>query len=420
MKIKNSKIENYILHLDGDGFFAACEISLNHKLKGKPIVTGFERGIATAMSQEAKNLGVSRGMPIFQIKKLFPKVIIVNSNYHSYGMFAQRMFNIVRRYTPLVEEYSIDECFADLSNLPDPIKTARMIKVDLKRELGIIFSVGLGPTKVIAKVASKWNKPDGFTVIKAEDIRNFLKDLPVGKVWGIGPATSIHLQKLGINTALELIDRPKEWVRDNLSKPELERWFELHGESIYRVHAELDDEQASIQTTRTFPKTKNKEIIFSELSKNIEDACSRARQHKLKSRKVYLFLKTQEFRYKRAKVPLLGPTNSPTTVLKAIRASFNSLYDSDVEYRSSGITLSGLIPQAIIQRTLFEEGSACPPGPAGGVKNDKKGEIFEVVDKLEKRFGTHIVQLGSSLNASKKRGVHAERQLWIPCMGEVV
>lgn len=409
MKLKTKK-QKWILHLDGDGFFVACEVSLNHKLKGKPIVTGFERGIATALSQEAKNLGVSRGMPIFQIKKFFPKVIIVNSNYHSYSMFAQRMFNIVRRYTPLVEEYSIDECFADLSNLSDPIKTAKMIKEALKRELGIIYSVGLGPTKVIAKVASKWNKPDGFTVIKLDNIRNFLKELQIGKVWGIGPATSIHLQKLGIKTALELITKPEDWARNNLTKPEFERWLELRGKNVYAVQAELDNEQSSIQTTRTFPKTNNKEIIFSELSKNTENACARARQQKLKSRKVLIFLKTQEFRYKRAEVPLLSPTNSPTTVLKAIRGSLNSLYDPDVVYRSSGIILSGLTTSENIQNDLF--------GEVG--KNDKNDEIFDVVDKLEKKFGTHVVQLGSSLNASKKRMIHAERQLWIPRMGEVV
>jgi DNA polymerase-4/DNA polymerase V len=405
-----SKKPKIILHLDGDSFFVACEVSLNPKLKNKPVITGFERGIATAMSQEAKKLGISRGMPVFKIKKLYPKVIIVNSNYHSYEMFSQRAFNIVRRYTPFVEEYSIDECFADLSNLSNPVKIAGEIKADLKRELGIIFSVGLGPTKVIAKVASKWNKPDRFTVIEPKDIPKFLKDLPMGKVWGIGPATSIHLQKLGIKTALELIERPEEWARDNLSKPELERWFELRGESVYKIHTEPNDNQASIQTTRTFPKTKNKEMIFSELSKNIEDACSRMRQQKLKSKKVYLFLKTQEFRYKRAEMSLLSPTDSPTTVLNAIRGSFNFLYDPSIEYRSSGITLSELTPSRNTQNDLFGE----------VVKNDKKNELFKVVDKLEKRFGNNIIQLSSSLNASKKRGLHAERRLWIPCMGEVV
>ncbi len=400
----------HILHLDGDGFFAACEVSLNINLKGKPVVTGVERGIATAMSQEAKNLGISRGMPIFQIKKLYPTAIVVNSNYQNYGMFAERMFNIVRRHTPLVEEYSIDECFADLSDVSDPVETARTIKDELKRELGITFSAGLGPTKVIAKVASKWNKPDGFTVINPNDIENFLKDLQVGKVWGIGPATSIHLQKLGVKTALDLISRPKIWVMEHLSKPELERWYELRGEAVYKVRAELGDDQSSIQKTRTFSKTKNKELILSELSKNVEDACSKARRHKLKSKKIYLFLKTQTFRYKRAEVPLQSPTNSPTSVLRAIRSSFNSLFEHEVEYRATGITLAGLTPSLSTQNDLFGE----------VVKNDKKNEIFEVVDNLERKFGSHIVHLGSSLNASKRRGVKANRRLWIPDMGEVV
>jgi DNA polymerase-4 len=399
-----------ILHLDGDGFFAACEESLDISLKGKAVVTGAERGMATAMNQEAKKLGIHRAMPIFQIRRDFPNVVVVNSNYYTYGMFAQRMYNIVRRYTPLVEEYSIDECFADLTNLPDPEKTAREMKETLKRELGVTFSMGLAPTKVIAKIASKYNKPDGFTVISTRDINKFLEDLPVGKVWGIGPSTSAHLQKFGINTALELINRPKDWVMDNLSKPELERWFELRGESVYKVHAELGDDQASIQKTRSFSKSKNKENILSELSKNVEDACTKARQHNLKSRKIYLFLKTQEFRYKRAEVPLTSPTNSPTTVLKAIRGMFNSLFEQGVEYRSTGVILSGLTTSEVVQNDLFGE----------VVKNDKKNEIFDVVDKLERRYGSHIVLLGSSLNASNRRNVKANRRLWIPCMGEVV
>src|SRR6185369_6203305 len=101
-----------ILHIDGDYFFASCEISLNPSLRGKPVVTGQERGIATSMSPEAKALGVHRGMPVFKIRKEFPQVIITTSNYKNYGIFAQRMYDIVRRYSPLVEEYSIDECFA--------------------------------------------------------------------------------------------------------------------------------------------------------------------------------------------------------------------------------------------------------------------------------------------------------------------
>src|SRR3989344_9097712 len=112
-----NKMSKAILHVDGDSFFASCESSLNPRLLGLPIVTGHERGIATSMSKEAKALGISRGMPIYQIKKQFPQVVITHSDYSSYEIFSQRMCNIVRRFTSEVEEYSIDECFADVTGV---------------------------------------------------------------------------------------------------------------------------------------------------------------------------------------------------------------------------------------------------------------------------------------------------------------
>ncbi|MDB5194097.1 MAG: polymerase [Parcubacteria group bacterium] len=398
-----------ILHLDGDGFFAACEISLNPKLKGKAVVTGQERGIATAMSREAKALGVHRGMPIYMVKKLYPEAVVVNSNYHSYGMFAQRMYDIVRRYTPLVEEYSIDECFADISDLPDPVRAAENIKKELKRELGITFSLGIGPTKVIAKVASKWNKPDGFTVIQPDEIENFLKDLHIGKVWGIGPATSTHLQRLGIQTALDFTQRDERWVRENLPKPEHFLWHELRGHSVYRVHHEPDDDYGSIQQTRTFTPSTKLDFLFSELSKNVEGACMKARRHELSTRRVYYFLKTQEFRYHRFEVPLTVPTNDPSVILNEIRATVDRVYKQGFEYRATGVTLSELVPESVAQNDLFGE----------VVKNDKKREVWKISDLIDRRYGTHTMILASSLRAREKRRTRPARRLWIPSMGEV-
>src|SRR3954470_12144212 len=146
----DTSMAKIILHLDGDGFFASCEVALNPKLKGLPVVTGQERGIATAMTPEAKALGIHRGMPVFQIRKLYPEAIVVQSNYHNYGIFAQRMYDIVRRFTDRVEEYSIDECFADITGLERHERgqevtyeqIARSIKDTLYRELGMTFSVG--------------------------------------------------------------------------------------------------------------------------------------------------------------------------------------------------------------------------------------------------------------------------------------
>src|SRR5215471_3252688 len=149
-----------ILHIDGDAFFASCEQSRAPELRGKPVVTGKERGIAASMSYEAKAKGVTRGMRLYEVKKLCPDAVILPSDYETYSLLSQRMFAIVRRYTPDVEEYSIDECFADLTGLRRPLRMsyqdmALRIKKDLDTELGFTFSVGLAPNKVVAKIGGR-------------------------------------------------------------------------------------------------------------------------------------------------------------------------------------------------------------------------------------------------------------------------
>src|SRR5262245_46452048 len=137
-----------MVHIDGDAFFASCEQSRDPRLKGKPVITGKERGIASSMSYEAKACGVTRGMRLFDIKRLCPEAIILPSDYETYSLLSKRFFTIVRRYTPDVEEYSIDECFADLTGLRRPLRMsyeriAESIKRELDTELGFTFSVGL-------------------------------------------------------------------------------------------------------------------------------------------------------------------------------------------------------------------------------------------------------------------------------------
>src|SRR5688572_18985214 len=188
------------LHINGDAFFASCEQSRDPQLQGKPVVTGKERGIAASMSYEAKALGITRGMRLFEIKRLCPEAVILPSDYETYSLLSKRFFTIVRRYTPEVEEYSIDECFADLTGLRRPLRLsyedmAGKLKHELDTELGFTFSVGLAPNKVLSKVASKWQKPSGLTVIPGRDIPRFLRVLPVNAVWGIGSNTAALLQK---------------------------------------------------------------------------------------------------------------------------------------------------------------------------------------------------------------------------------
>src|SRR5262245_63328891 len=145
-----------ILHIDGDAFFASCEQSRNLPLQGKPVITGKERGIAASMSYEAKARGVMRGMRLFEVQRLCPDAVILPSDYETYSLLSVRLFAIVRRYTPEVEESSIDECFADLTGLRRPLRMsylqiAEQIKKDLDSELGFTFSLGIVPNKVVSK-----------------------------------------------------------------------------------------------------------------------------------------------------------------------------------------------------------------------------------------------------------------------------
>ncbi len=388
-----------ILHVDGDAFFASCEMAQDPSLKGKPVVVGKDRGIATAVSYEAKKRGVQRGMTMWQVKEVCPDVIIKFSSYDLYAMYAQKMYNIVRHYTPDVEEYSIDECFADLTGLRTKFRMpyeeiAKKIKHELQSSLGMTFSVGLGPTKVIAKVASKYNKPDGFTVIKAKDIHTFLKDIPVGAVWGIGPNTSAYLQKLGVKTALQFAEKSQAWVQEHVAKPYQELWHELRGTSLYAVHPGGQHEYKSIMKTRTFsPPSSQKEFVFSQISKNVERICNKLRAHGMYAKEISGYLKTQEFSYKGFELRLSHAAATPEVILKHIRPHFERVFRKDTLYRATGIIARGLVNETGIQQDLF-----------GAVfENKSVTALYHSIDRLKDKYkDSNLVFLGSSMRAVKK------------------
>lgn len=395
-----------ILHMDGDAFFVAVEIAKNPKLKGLPVVTGEEKGIVTALSYEAKALGVTRGLPIFMLKKNFPKVIIMPGDYRSYAEYSLKMFNIVRRYADDVEEYSIDECFADLTGLDRPLKMsyeeiALKIKKEINEELGLSISIGLANTKVLAKLASKWKKPNGFTVIEQGKQNDFLLNTSIEKIWGIGRQTTEFLRKKGIRNALDFSSKKVEWIRDNLSEPYEVIWNELNGISLMNINSKPKLEYSSIQKTRSFhPFTKDKTFLISQLSKHVEDACAKARHYDLVPKEIYFFLKTRDFVYKSKKVPLTVRSNTPEIIMSLILKYFDEIYDSRVMYRTTGITLSGLTPGESKQSDLF-----------GGVDRANKFElIHKQIDLLENKYGKRIVHLASTHKALKgdKKGTDVD------------
>ncbi len=192
-----------------------------------------------------------------------PGLIVLPSDYETYSLFSRRMFAVMRRFTPDVEEYSIDEAFSDITGMRRALRSsyediALRMKKEIERELGITVSVGLSITKVLAKVASKYQKPAGMTVIKGRDIAGYLNDLPVEKIWGIGPATTHYLGKLGIHTALAFARLPEKTVRQKFTKPGVEIWQELRGDSVYPV---ISDEKAF-----TPPSAKPERLLLRRLT----------------------------------------------------------------------------------------------------------------------------------------------------------
>ncbi len=389
-----------LLHMDGDAFFVGVEIAKNPRLKGLPVVTGEERGIVSALSYEAKALGITRGMPIFTVRKRFPKVIILPGDYTAYLNYSDAMFAIVRRYADDVEEYSIDECFADLTGLDRTLKMsyrqiAERIKHEIQQELGFTVSIGIAPTKVLAKVASKWVKPNGLTIIEESTISEFLTTFPIEKIWGIGYRTTAYLKSKGIVSAQDFARQSIEWVTRNLSINYVHIWQELHGERVLEIDPKLKTTYSSIQKTRSFnPNTNDKAFLLSELSKHAEDACVKARHYNLVAAKIVFFLKTAEFRYMTATIILPAPTNIPEMILPFVREKFDDVYKKGVLYRTTGIMLLNITRHHARQQDLF--------GTTDRI--DRFESIHRQIDLLEQKFSKRVVYL-----ASTKQALEGER-----------
>jgi DNA polymerase-4/DNA polymerase V len=381
-----------ILHIDGDAFFTSCEEALHPELRGKPIIAGGERGIVACASYAAKKRGVKRGVPLHEAKKMCPELIVLPSDYETYSLFSRRMFNVIRRYTPQVEEYSIDEAFADITGMRRALRSsyetiAAQIQNEIARELGITVSVGLSVTKVLAKIGSKNQKPSGLTLISGRVIAKYLEPLPVEKVWGIGPATTSYLNKMGVKTALEFARLPEEIIRKRLTKPGIEIWQELRGESVYPVRSQEKSVYASISKTKTFsPPSRDADYLFAHLMRNLESACLKARHYHLTAKRIAAFLKRNDFSYSGREIRLNRPSVYPMELSVELRKLFVDMYCSDDLYRATGIVLMELSRESNIQYDLFEE----------PVKAERVNDLYKVVDEINAKFGKHSLHLGAS------------------------
>ena len=387
-----------LLHVDADGFFAGVEQALNPALRGKPVVTGAERGIIAAASYEAKALGIKRGLQLHEAKKLCPDLVILPSDYEAYSLYSQRMFEILRRFTPLVEEYSIDEAFADLSGCGDvlacPLESvAAQLRNAVSAEMGLTVSVGISLTKTLSKLCSKFRKPNGQTILRREHVPLMLKRTPIAKVWGIGPASAAKLESKGIATAYDFTRMDESALLRLLHKPGHETWRELQGQRVFPVDLEAKRSYDSMMKGHTFsPPSDNPLLVFSEALRNMTHGMAKLRRHAHLAKEIGLSLRLKDYTGQTACMPLPSPTSHDCEAAPLLRALFDALFAPGQLYRSTLVWFGGLVSERNRQLDLFEETP----------QRHDYGRLDAAVDRINRRYGQNAVAPAALLDGRLK------------------
>ena len=249
-----SSASRAIIHLDMDCFYAAIEVRDRPSLRCKPVGVGGardRRGVLTTCNYEARAFGIRSAMPTFMALQRCPNLIVLPTRFDVYRKEAGIVREIMHRFTPLVETLSLDEAYLDVTaNARPPGRLAREVRDTIFKETKLTGSAGVGPNKLIAKIASEINKPNGQYEVKPEKISEFMQPLPVRKLWGIGAVTEEKLAREGINTCGEM---------QRLSRPELHELFGKFGSELYDLCRGIDDrpvepnrERKSLSTEETF------------------------------------------------------------------------------------------------------------------------------------------------------------------------
>ncbi len=376
--------------VDCNNFFVGCEMLLNPDLIGKPVcVLSNNDGCVISRSNEAKKLGVKMCSPYFMAKREFPEVIYLSSNMSFYLGISKRIMQMLYDYTPVIEIYSIDEAFLDLTGMAKIFKMSYeelilKIKTDIKDKIGIDVSVGLANSKILAKIATdKAKKANGVYRIKYENIENELINISVQDVWSVGRNTTSCLKRYGIFSALDVLSKSDDFYKKIMGKRGLELKYELSGENVLSVVCKVLPPK-SLQKTSSFPEFSSDKIyIKSTLNYHLHNICSKLRRLGLKANVVCVMLRTKDFRVFVERIFLLKPLNSEYFLAKEVEKLFNKIYEKDIIYRSSGIFVEDLKAASPNQLDIFEN------------KTEKKAQQISLVwDRIEKKYGKGLLSIG--------------------------
>ena len=387
---------------DLDNCYVSCERVFRPDLKGVPVVVlSNNDGCVVARSNEAKAMGVKEGMPYFQLAQLFPnnKIAVFSSNYELYGELTGRVVSIISKETPAYFRYSIDECFMYLDDIELDMlqKWGENLYKRVKREVGMPISIGLAPTKTLAKIASKLAKKyevyKHCCMIDTDYKREkALEWCPIEDVWGIGRRFAAKLQSLGIKTALDFANHHKDWVRLTFNNINIVRtWQELNGEDA--VPNEELAKKKSICTSRSFNgMISDIEGLKTQVSNYAARCAEKLRQQNTVASIVGVFLHTNAFREDLAQYwnfqerPLITPSSSTITIVQAALDVLQSIYHPGYQYKKAGVIVMGIGPDSPIQQDLFD---------INAEQFQKMRRLDEVVDRINRMQGSETIVLGS-------------------------
>lgn len=352
-------MQKKIIHLDMDAFYASVEMLDDPLLRGKAVIVGgdLNRGVVSAASYEARKYGVHSALAIVTAKKLCPHGIFIRPRLHRYREVSQQIMQIFSSFTPLVEPLSLDEAFLDVTGseklFGDASYIAQVIRQSVAQQTGLTVSAGLASSKLVAKIASDMDKPDGLTIVPFGKEREFLAPLPISKLWGVGKVTQKELFKLGVKTIGDLAQ---------VSNEILKMKFGQHGNHLHRSSLAIDDREVipesavkSIGHEETFASDL---VVTDVISKELLDisvrVARRLRNHGLKARTVMLKVKYYDFMQVTRSVTLKEATDDSHTIYAESKKLLGQTQAGKKPVRMVGITTANFIDALQpVQASLF-------------------------------------------------------------------
>ncbi|MGH9967589.1 MAG: DUF4113 domain-containing protein [Pyrinomonadaceae bacterium] len=393
---------NAVAHIDCDAFYASCERARRPELRSTPVcVLSNQDAFVVARTYDAKAVGIKVGTPVYEAKALLPNAVFLPADFSYYGQVSDQVFNTLRRFSPEVEVYSIDESFVGLNGIRSLHKKSFSAIADAIRdavytEIGITTSVGISLTKTLAKIASESNKPNGSTVVPGRGIECFLADIPVKDIPGIGSNREALLNKFKITTALEFMKSPKALIQRLMGKVGTDLRDELMGNPVYPLELEPKLPKSIARTASVGKVTSERDIMIAHLTHHTSRLALELVSKRYVAGRLVVFLRLKTFDSVGGEIHLRYPTSSYYTLSKAVMQAFDNLYKSGELYWGCGVIASEIEFAAKQTPDLF-----------GVTDNDaRQGQVMATVDEINNKYGRGTVKMlsTSSVKPRPRRG----------------